>query len=214
MAAQSMTRSGVGTRPPATRTEPAQEGGVGHVGTHQADAPDDLGQVEVGGADDLHALDVDELVVEHVLGQQHLAGAAHDVAQVEARRAQQHLGVPDAVDGGRRHEGQTAPDPDDEPAHRRVDLPVGPARHDVIEAADLLTGLVADRATEHAGQRHDGVEDALGREDAAGAAAALVRVPIRVTGSAREQARRVGRAGRRWRGHGATSCGSSERIAV
>ncbi len=143
MAAQSMTRSGVGRgrqrRGPSRRSSVA----VGHVGAHQPDAAEHLGQVEVGGPDDLHAVDVDQLVVEDVLGQQHLAGAADDVAEVEPGRAQQHLGVADPIDGRGRDEGQPAPDPDDQPAHRRVDLAVGPAGDDVVEPADLLAGLVA-----------------------------------------------------------------------
>ena len=187
MAAQSMTRSGVGRGRHRRGPEAPQQRGVGDVGPDEPDAADDLGQVEVGGPDDLDALDVDELMVEDVLGQQHLAGAADDVAQVEAGRAQDHLGVADAVDGRRRDEGEPAPDPDDEPAHRRVHLPVGPAGHDVVEPADLLAGLVPHRAAEQAGQRHDGVEDALGREDAARAAASLVRRAFRIAGTAWDQ---------------------------
>ena len=173
--------------PPPARAETPEQRGVGDVGTDQPDAADDLGQVEVGGPDDLDALDVDELVVEDVLGQQHLAGAADDVAQVEPGRAQDHLGVADPVDGRGRDEGEPAPDPDDQTAHRRVHLPVGPAGHDVVQPADLLAGLVAHRAAEQAGQRHDGVEDALGREDAPRAAAALVRGAFRVAGTTGDQ---------------------------
>ena len=98
-------------------------------------------------------------------------------------------------------EGQPAPDPDDQPAHRRVDLAVGPARHDVVEPADLLAGLVAHRPAEEAGQRDDGVEDALGREDAAGAPAALVRRALRVA-ARRPGSRRVARAARALAGGG------------
>ena len=188
MAAQSMTRSGVGTWSPPPRAETAQQRGVGDVGADEPDTADHLGQIEVGGADDLDALDVDQLVVEHVLGQQDLAGATDDVAQVEPGRAQDHLGVADPVDGGRRDEGESAPDPDHETAHRRIHLPVGPASHDVVQPADLLAGLVPHRAAEQAGQRHDGVEDTLGREDAPRSAAALVRWAFRVAGTARDQA--------------------------
>ena len=59
--------------PPPAWAETAQQRGVGDIGSDEPDAADHLGQVEVGGADDLDALDVNELVVEHVLGQQHLA---------------------------------------------------------------------------------------------------------------------------------------------
>ena len=168
-----------GARPPPARPQPAQQGGVGHVGPDQPDAAEHLGQVEVGGPDDLDALDVDQLVVEDVLGQQHLAGTADHVAEVEPGRAQEHLGVADPVDGRGGHEGEAAPDPDDQAADGRVRLPVGPAGDDVVQPADLLAGLVGHRPAEDAGQRHDGVEDALGGQDAAGAAAALVRRALR-----------------------------------
>jgi hypothetical protein len=68
-----------GQRAPPARPQPAQQRGRRHVGTDQPDAAQHLGQVEVGGPDDLHAVDVDQLVVQHVLGQEHLAGAAHHV---------------------------------------------------------------------------------------------------------------------------------------
>ncbi len=77
-------------------------------------------------------------------------GAADDVAQVEAGGAQDDLGMADPVDGGRRDEGESAPDPDDKTAHRRVHLPVVPAGDDVVEPADLLAGLVPHRAAEKA----------------------------------------------------------------
>ena len=175
-------------RPPPARAEAAQECGVGDIGADEPDAADHLGQVEVGGPNDLDALDVDELVVEHVLRQQHLAGTTNDVAQVEPGRAQDHLGVVDPVDGGCRYEGKATPDPDHQAGHGRVRLPVGPAGHDVVQAADLLAGLVSHRTAEKARQRHDGVEDALGRQDAARAAPALVWWSFRIAGTNWDQA--------------------------
>ena len=96
------------------------------------------------------------------------------------------------------------------PLTGRVHLPVRPAGHDVVESADLLSRLVPDGTAEHAGQRDDGVEDALGGENATRPAAALVRGPPRIAGSAGKKARAVRCARRRWRGHGATSCGVLE----
>ena len=195
-----------GTRAPPARSETAQERGVRHVRTHQADATDDLGQVQIGGPDDLDALHVDELVVQHVLGQEHLARATHHVAQVEPARAQQHLGVVDPVDRRGGNEGVTAPHLDDESTDGRVDLPVRPAGHDVFESADLLAPLVAHRSAEKAGQRHDGIEDALRREDAPGPPAPLMRTTPGDAGTAVEDAG-AGRCARRWRRcHGAPSC--------
>ena len=183
MAAQSMTRSGVGRGRHLPRAETAQERGIGYIGSDEPDAADHLGQVEVGGTNDLDSLDVNQLVVEHVLCQEHLAGAADHITQVESRRAQDHLGMADPVDGGCRHKGETATDSDHQTAHRRVGLPVGPAGDHVVQPADLLTGLVPHRAAEEAGERHDGVEDTLGRQDAAGAAAPLVRGAFRIAGT-------------------------------
>ena len=108
----------------------------------------------------------------------------------------------DAVDGRRRDEREAATDADEEPAYRRIDLPVGPARHDIFEPTDLLALLVADRAPEDAGERHDGVEDAFLGQDAAGAAAALVRQAFGVTGAPVQQPGSARRVRRRWRGHG------------
>ncbi len=126
-------------------------------------------------------------MVEDVLGQQHLAGTADDVAQVETGRAEDHLGMADPVDGGGRDEGETSTDPDDQTADRRVHLPIGPAGHDVVEPADLLAGLVPHRSTQKAGQRHDGVEDAFGREDATRAPTALVGLAFRIAGTTGDQ---------------------------
>ena len=42
------------------------------------------GQVQVGGADDLDAVDVHELVIEHVVRQQQLSTATLVVAEIHA----------------------------------------------------------------------------------------------------------------------------------
>ena len=102
-------RRGKGT--PATWPQPTQQGGGGHVGPHETNAPEHLGQVEICGPDDLDTVDVDQLVVEDVLGQEHLARSPDDVTQVEPGRAQQDLGMGDAIDGRGGDEGQTAPHP-------------------------------------------------------------------------------------------------------
>ena len=82
-----------------------------------------------------------------------------------------------------------APDLDHEPADGRVDLPVRPAGHDVVEAADLLARLVAHR-TARASPASDTMESKTpsGRQDAARAAASLVRAGVRDCGSARAAA--------------------------
>ena len=170
--------------PPAW-AETTEECGVGDVGSDESDTTDHLGQVEVGGTNDLDPLDVNQLVVEHVLCQQHLARAANDVTQVEPGRTQDHLGLADPVDGGCRDEGEAATHPDHQAADRRVGLPVGPAGDNVVQTADLLPGLVAHRATQKAGQRHNGIKDTLGCQDAARAAAALVRPAICVAANER-----------------------------
>jgi hypothetical protein len=48
----------------------------------------DRGHVHVGGADHLDPVDVDELVIEQVAGQQHLTGPADVVAQIQPGGAQ------------------------------------------------------------------------------------------------------------------------------
>ncbi len=118
----------------------------------------------------------------------------------------------DAIDRRRRDEREAASDANQEPAHRRVHLPVGPTRHDVFEPTDLRALLVADGTSQQAGQRHDGVEDPLLGQDAAGPTASLVRQSFGVAGSAGQQPGSARRARRRWRGHGGTSYGVVERI--
>ena len=102
---------GRGRGAPAARPQAAEQGGRRHVCPDEADATEHFGQIEVGGPNDLHAVDVDQLVVEDVLGQEHLTRPPHDVTQVEPGRAQQHLGVGDAIDGRGGDEGQPAPHP-------------------------------------------------------------------------------------------------------
>ncbi len=101
----------------------------------------------------------------------------------------------DTVHRGRGDEGQSAPDPDHETAHRRIDLSVRPTRHHVVEPTDLLSRLVPHRPTEQPRQRDDGVEDALGGEDAAGSAAALVRATVGQDAGGRRGALLGGEAG-------------------
>ncbi len=150
-----------GTWAPTTRPETPKERGIRHVGADQADATDGLGQVQIGRPNDLDALHIDELVIQHVFGQEHFVRSAHHVAQIEPARAQQHFRVANPVDRGGRHEGFAAPDLDDQPTHRWVDLPIRPSGHDIFEAADFLAALVAHRPTQKAGQRHDGIEHAF-----------------------------------------------------
>jgi hypothetical protein len=194
---------------PPARPEATQQGGGRDVRAHQADATEDFGQVEVGGADHLDALDVHELVVEHVASEVNLAGAAHDVAQVEAGRPQRHLGVADPVDGRRGHEREAAADTYHEPADRRVHLSVRPARHDVFEAADVLALLVAYRTPEQPGQRHDGVEDTLLRQDASCTASSLVRQAFGIAAPPGQQPGPARIVRRRWRCHGVPPLRSS-----
>ena len=87
-ASQSMTRSGVGR--PRHRRGPRRRSRVCTLTSTptSTNLVADRGQVEVGGADDLDPVDVDELVVEHVPGQQHLPGAADVVTQVQPGGAQ------------------------------------------------------------------------------------------------------------------------------
>ncbi len=198
---------GRGQGTPAARPQSPEQRGGGHVGPHEANTTEHFGQIEVGGPDDLHAVDVDQLVVEDVLGQEHLTRTPDDVTQVEPGRAQQDLGVRDAIDGRGRDEGQPPAHLDDQARHRRVGLPVGPAGHDVLEPADLLTGLIRHGPPQNARQGHDGVEDALGREDAAGAAAALVRRTLgRLAASGKREIGTGRRFCRRGWSHGAISC--------
>ena len=85
----------------------------------------------------------------------------------------------DAINGRSGDEGQPPPHLDDQSRHGRVRLPVGPSGHDVLEPAYLLAGLIRHGAPQNSRQGHDGVEDALGGEDAARTPAPLVRRALR-----------------------------------
>jgi len=80
---------GRGTAPHGAGPEPAQQRLGAHVHPDQAEVVGaELDQVQVGGPDHLAAVDVDQLVVEDVARQQHLALAPLEGAQVELGRAQ------------------------------------------------------------------------------------------------------------------------------
>ena len=70
---------GCGLRTPAARPQPAEQRGCGDVGPHKADTTEHFGQIEVGGPDDLDPIDVHQLMVEDVLGQEHLTRTADNV---------------------------------------------------------------------------------------------------------------------------------------
>ncbi len=157
---------GRGAVAPAGRAEAAEQALEAHVDAHEAPGQADPGQVEVAGAHHPHAVDVDELAVEDVAAQHHLAGTALEVAQVEARRAQ-----PDLVGlhGGHLGDGQergAAPDLDHQAGGGRVGAAV-PAGDHVGDAADLVTGLVADGLADDAGERDQGIGHRPVREQAA-----------------------------------------------
>ena len=159
---------GGGQAPPALRSEPAQEGLRADVDAdqaqHRAGRAGDGGQVEVGGPDDLDAVDVDQLVVEHVAGQEHLALPPAEVA-VEARGAQ--LDGPGA-DGEHivdRHERRAPADLDHEAGDRRVGLLAVPAGDDVGEPPDL-SGLIEHGRAHQAGEGDEAVADRARGDDA------------------------------------------------
>ena len=64
--------------------EAPKQGLGAHVDADEADAVLHWGQVQVGGADDLDAVDVHELVIEHVVRQQQLSTATLVVAEIHA----------------------------------------------------------------------------------------------------------------------------------
>ncbi len=77
-----------GPPPPAGRPEATRERDDPRLDADQADACADLGEVEVGGAHDLHAVDVDELMVDDVGHQQRLAVALFERTEIEHRGRQ------------------------------------------------------------------------------------------------------------------------------
>ena len=150
---------GGGRRTPAGRSQPPQQGLGRHVHPDQAVAAEQRGQVQIGGPDDLHTVDVDQLVIEDLIGQGHLAGARHEVGQIQPGRLEADLVMVDGVDGPGGHEGQPTAHPNNQTGNRRVGLVTGPPTDHVDQPADFGTPLVADRSTDQTGQRDDGVTD-------------------------------------------------------
>ena len=149
---------------PAWGTEPAQQRLEADVHTDEPVLVADAGQVEVGGADDAHAVDVHELVVDDVAVEHHLTGPPLEVTQVETRPS---CSVTRSVlISSTWSIGTYAPptDPDDESGDGRVGL-APPADDEVEQAADLGAGAVAHRAADEAGDRDERVRDrAVGQE--------------------------------------------------
>ena len=104
-------------------------------------------QVEVAGAHHPHAVHVDELPVEDVTAEHHLAAAPLEVAQVQPGGAQQHPVGLDRLHLRDRQVGRPTPDVDDEARGGRVGAAV-PAGHDVGHLADLGARLVGDRVAD------------------------------------------------------------------
>ncbi len=59
-----------------------------HVDAYQSGPASDRGQKQVSGSDDLDAVDIDELVVQDIRSEAHLATASFEIGHVEAGRAQ------------------------------------------------------------------------------------------------------------------------------
>ena len=145
--------------PPTRRSQPPEQRLGRNIHSHQAVAPIERCQIEVGGPDDLDSVDVHQLVVEDLFEEGHFAGARREVAQVETGRLQDDPGVLDGVDGASVDKGQPTADPDDEAGHRRVGLLTRPPADDVAEPPDLGSGLVPHGASHDAGQGHEGITD-------------------------------------------------------
>jgi hypothetical protein len=132
-------------------SDAAHQAREAHVHPHEPPGQSDAGEVEVGGAHHAYAVDVDELAVEDVTSEHHLAGSTLVVAQVQAGGSEPDVVGVDLIDLCHRDVCGSPTDLGDEPGDGRVRATV-PARHEVHDASDLVADLVADGATLQTGE--------------------------------------------------------------
>ena len=80
------------------REEPADEAAEADVDADDAVPPVEPDKLDLVGADEAGAVDVDQLAVEHVFTEQHFAGASPKVLQVDALLAQHDAALGDLGD--------------------------------------------------------------------------------------------------------------------
>ncbi len=98
----------------------------------------DLGDLDLVRGDEATAHQVDQVAREQVLGEEELAGAPLEPAQVHAAALEGHLALAQAADLADRHEEVPALDADDRADDGRVGV-VAEARDQVLDATDPVT---------------------------------------------------------------------------
>ncbi len=126
--------------PPETLgPEPAQQRLDTHVHADEADLIADLGQVQVGRPDHLDLVGIDELMVEDVPGQQHLALAAMELTQVHPGGPQRDRTPVNVADRGGVQVCAPASHPDHDPGDCRIVVAATNAGNHVGEVPHLVT---------------------------------------------------------------------------
>ena len=124
------------------------------VDADHAPGAGDVGQLDLVGAHQARALDVDQLAVEHVALEQHLLLAALEVAQVELGLAQHDAVAADLGDAIDPQVGGAPGDLDQKPGDRRIADAAEP--HDrVLDASQPLAVAVAQRPSDQRGEVQD-----------------------------------------------------------
>ena len=160
-------RLGGGTGPPAGRAQQAQQRSEADVDAHQPHRLADRRHVQVRRPDDAGPVDVHQLVIQDLGGQGGLAGAGHEIAQVQPGGGQEDLALAERghrVGGDERAPG---PDLDDHAGQRRVRVVGVPADHDVHDPAHHLAVAVVHGPAQQPGQRDQGLADFPGQLQAA-----------------------------------------------
>ncbi len=158
-ASQSMTRSGVGR--PRNRLGPSRRSSVFRLTSSPTsrNCPATGARYRSAARMTCTAVQVHHLVVEHVLGQHHLTGPAHELAQIEPGRPQVHGLVIDAVHCFDGQEAVAGSDPQQQAGQRRVTVLALHPGHQVDELADPLPALVEHGRSDQAGHADDGLLD-------------------------------------------------------
>ncbi len=145
------------------RRDAAQDAAGTHFGAEQAQLVARLGQLQVVDAHDLHALRVDDLLVQEVSVEQDLVGLQVAESDLGRRDVEADFLLAERVDvlAPRQHERCLVGAEERERRHAREDLPGGD--RDIAYGSDLGAGLVDDRLAEHLREVEHGAPPKVGR---------------------------------------------------
>ena len=146
----------VGRDPPsqARRAEPPQQRTRADVGADETEAVGKPSEQEIGDAIDIGSIDVDDLPVEHVVGERHEADGP-SCGNRDQRSSRLETIGPEVDDRRDRQERRGVPDADEGAVQRGMSVAGAPLNNEVVEPADPFPGRIDDRASDRASDRDE-----------------------------------------------------------